>query len=253
MVTQKIFHMKKILFSILCMSIAFTSWGQESSSMMFNMDFGLGIPSDAAKEVAGPSNAGTIALNFGMQKPVMKVFKNTSAILGLQFTHINMTHDEKHSPANFANVSHDLETNTNLIAPTLRFETAIGNIFPYVEAGAGLMTQRSNIVTTSENEDAGAFECNSNDVTRTKINDMQTQLGLQSAVGVSYGRDYWKINLRANFMKGTQSFLIPERNFKDSFTFEDAGEHYIWNAVRPDIMNIRIGMTFSLGGSCMRK
>ena len=252
MITQKIFHMKKTLLAIFCLAMASTSWGQTKSSLMFNMDFGLGIPSEAVKEIADPSNAGTYALNFGVQKPIMSVFKNTTAIVGFQFTQIGMTHDDKHSPADFGEVTHDLETNTTLLAPTLRFETEFGNFYPFVEAGAGLMTQRSNIVTTVGDPESNNSNCVNSDITRTKVNDMQTQFGLQSSVGVAYGKDNWKVHMSANFMKGTQSFLLPEKNLKNDFSFDDVGEHYIWRSVRPDVMNIRIGMTFALG-SCYSK
>lgn len=242
--------MKKTLLAICCLAMAFTSWGQSKGSSI-TMDFGLGIPSDAAKEVADPSAGGTYVVNLGVQKPVMTVFKNTTAIVGLQFTHAGMTHDDKHSPADFGEVTHDLETNTSLLAPTLRFETAFGNFYPFVEAGAGLMTQRSNIVTAVGDPDSNNSNCVNSDITRTKVNDMQTQLGLQSAVGLAYGKYNWKVHLSANFMKGTQSFLMPERNVKEDFSFDDVGDHYIWQSVRPDIMNIRLGMTFTLG-SCYK-
>ena len=241
--------MKKILLAIICLGMAYTSWSQKNSDFLFSMDVGLGMPSEAAKEVADPSNAGTFVLSFAAHKSAMKVFKNTTALVGVQFTHIGMTHDDKHSPADFGAVTHDLETNTSLLAPTLRFETAMGNFYPFVEAGAGLMTQRSNIVTTSEDEASGFSGCTNSDVTRTKINDMQTQLGLQSSVGLSYGQDNWRINLSANFVKGTSSFLMPEKNLKESINFDDVGEHYLWQSVRPEIMTIKLGVTMSLG-SC---
>ena len=138
------------------------------------------------------------------------------------------------------------DRNTSILAPTLRFETAFGKFYPFVEAGAGLMMQRSNIVTTVGDPDSNNF-CSNGDVTRTKINDMQTQLGLQSSVGLAYGHDNWKVHLSANFIKGTQSFLIPERNITDNFSFDDVGDHYNWQSVRPDIMNIRLGVSFEIG------
>ena len=239
--------MKKTLLAIICIGMAYTSWGQKNSDFSFTMGMGLGIPSEAAKEVADPSGTGTFVLSFAAHKPVLNVFKNTSALVGFQFTHMGMTHDEKHSPANFGAVTHDLETNTSLLGPTLRFETAMGDFYPFVEAGAGLMTQRSNIVTTSEDESSGFSGCTNSDITRTKINDMQTQIGLQSSAGVSYGQDNWRINLSANFVKGTSSFLMPEKNLKDNFNFDDVGEHYIWKSVRPEMLNIKLGVTITMG------
>ena len=241
--------MKKTLLAIFCLAMAYTSWAQIEQGMMFNMDVGLGIPSEAAREVAEPSGSGTVAINMGLQKSLHSV-GNITALVGFQFTHLNMTHDEKHSPADFGEITHDLETNTSLLAPTIRFETSFGNFYPYVEAGAGLMMQRSNIVTSVTDPDASRANCTNTDITRTKLNDMQTQLGLQSSVGLAYGLDNWKVHLSANFVKGTQSFLMPERNFGDSFTFDDPSDHYNWQSVRPDIMNIRLGMSFTLGTRC---